>query len=437
MKILESTPDVKAEGGCVQVIVHGLRNNQKVKRQLALIFCCYDFELHDVILVLQRIADKLSQKLKKWKCVPEKQFDANDHYVKRIDKLCYEFNRMCDFTISFESPKRCLSAYEIVMGNQKKIFSRAIHGVAHHTLDLRFQMLSIMFADLRIGPRDLFSVTPEKNFLKVKETCPPDQREKIMPTSSNLVFVALGWSGNAPTITIEAYHPKANKWFYIPQHAYVRRAYHGVVMMGIFIYIIGGFDGRLCHSTTFCFDVQNRRWSIKPSMMVARCYVTALAFRGIIYAMGGYDGDERFRSCERFDPLIRQWRYFSSMNVRRSDASGAVHNGKVYVCGGFDGVQVQKSAEIYDPDQDQWTLVSDMLGPRSGQVLVSYQEALLVIGGFDGEIRLRTVERFDEEKNTWVEHIPLHSARSNFAAAVLDDHLYVIGGYNGRNLLLF
>ncbi|GFY61877.1 kelch-like protein 10 [Trichonephila inaurata madagascariensis] len=333
--------------------------------------------------------------------------------------------------ISFISMKRCMNIFEIIWGNQKEIFSKAIHGAAHHELDLRFQMLSSLFAELRIGSRNVLSITPEKNFHKVKETVPPEQSGKLVPSPSNLVFVALGWSGNAPAVTIEAYHPIANKWFYIPQNVFVKRAYHGVVMMGILIYVIGGFDGRLCHSTTFCFNIQNRRWYMRPPMMAARCYVTALAFRGMVYALGGYNGDERFRSCERFDPRIRQWRYFSSMNARRSDASGAVHNGKVYVCGGFDGIQVQKSAEIYDPEQDQWTLVPDMLGPRSGQILVSYQGTLLVIGGFDGEIRLRTVERFDEEKNAWVEHVPLHSTRSNFAAAVLDDHLYVIGGYNG------
>ncbi|GFX80162.1 hypothetical protein TNCV_2108061 [Trichonephila clavipes] len=67
------------------------------------------------------------------------------------------------------------------------------------------------------------SITPEKNFLKVKETVPPEQSGKLVPTPSNLVFVALGWSGNAPAVTIEAYHPIANKWFYIPQNVFVKR----------------------------------------------------------------------------------------------------------------------------------------------------------------------------------------------------------------------
>lgn len=111
------------------------------------------------------------------------------------------------------------------------------------------------------------------------------------------------------------------------------RAYHGVVMLGILIYIVGGFDGRLCFNSVFCFNVESRQWYRRASLHVPRCYVTALACRGLVCALGGFDGDERFRSCERFDPVTRKWEYFSSMNDRRSDASGAVHKGmRFYAC---------------------------------------------------------------------------------------------------------
>ncbi|GBN17531.1 Kelch-like protein 10 [Araneus ventricosus] len=316
---------------------------------------------------------------------------------------------------------------------QKMIFTGALHGLVCRVENMGIQMLSPIFSKLRIGYRALLSPTPEKiNHHRVKGTFPTDHDKELIQTPSSLLFVVLGWSGNSPTVTIEVYLPVAKKWFYIPQNIFVKRAYHGVVILGILIYVIGGFDGRHCYNTTYCFNIHKRRWYRRASMKVPRCYVTALGFRGMVYALGGYDGDERFNSCERFDPRTRKWKYFSSMNARRSDASGAAHNGKVYVCGGFDGVQVLRSVEMYDPEQDQWTLISDMLVPRSGQVLVSHQGALLVIGGFNGEMRLRAVERFDEEKNVWVQHIPLLDARSNFGAVVLDDQLHVIGGYNGE-----
>ncbi|KAF8782928.1 Kelch-like protein 10 like protein [Argiope bruennichi] len=426
-RVLESVLHTKTVKSKVKVDVTVLPDTQNdfisenlTEKHTSFVLHFIDENICRIFLDLLRLpSDKLSKNFGNWKSIFD-GFDIDGRCVTEINKGLKNQNFICLYSCSgneifkdqrnifkdcflSETIKEFFRKHEDIRVYQKMIFSIAIHGLVCQVENMGIQMLSPIFSKLRIGYKDLLSPTPEKlTPHRVKRTVPPEQDKELIQTPSSLLFVVLGWSGNAPTVTIEAYLPQAKRWFYIPQNIFVKRAYHGIVILGILIYVIGGFDGRYCHNTTFCFNIHKRRWYRRASMKVPRCYVTALGFKGMVYALGGYDGDERFRSC------------------------------KVYVCGGFDGYKVLKNVEMYDPDQDQWTLISDMLGPRSGQVLISHKGKLLVIGGFNGEMRLRTVERFDEEKNVWVQHIPLLNARSNFAAVVLEDQLHVIGGYNGE-----
>ena len=107
------------------------------------------------------------------------------------------------------------------------------------------------------------------------------------------------------------------------------RAYHGVALFGCKLYIVGGFNGFTCLSTTLCLNLKTRRWSKKARMFEPRCYVCTLAYRGYIYVFGGHSGGNRLKSCERYDPRRNKWIRVSDMMYRRSDASGAELSGKM------------------------------------------------------------------------------------------------------------
>ncbi|XP_035707332.1 kelch-like protein 10 [Folsomia candida] len=251
-----------------------------------------------------------------------------------------------------------------------------------------------------------------------------------------VIFAVGGWSAGSPTAFIETYDIRADRWFLLNNTDSTPRAYHGLVAVGHFVYMIGGFDGQEHFSTVKRYDPVRQIWEERSCMLLPRCYVSCCSLDGIIYACGGYNGRTRMASGERYDPALNQWEMISSMNRQRSDASAASLRGKVYIAGGFTGTEVLISVETYDPAEDQWTFIQPMNTPRSGISLVAYRDCLYAVGGFNGFNRLNTAERYDpEEPGPWRMIPDMSSARSNFAAVCADELLICIGGFNGATTI--
>ena len=90
----------------------------------------------------------------------------------------------------------------------------------------------------------------------------------------------------------------------------------------------------------------------------------------LIYVCGGFDGSVRHTSMERYDPTIDQWTMLTSMSTGREGAGLVVANDMLYCIGGYDGLNLLNSAERYDPNAGQWTLVASMSTRRSGRLCV-------------------------------------------------------------------
>ena len=89
-------------------------------------------------------------------------------------------------------------------------------------------------------------------------------------------------------------------------------------------------------------------------------------FADLIFVCGGFDGTMRHTSMERYDPNIDQWSVLRSMNTGREGAGLVVANDGLYCIGGYDGVNLLNSAERYDPNTDQWAIIAPMTTRRSG-----------------------------------------------------------------------
>ena len=88
----------------------------------------------------------------------------------------------------------------------------------------------------------------------------------------------------------------------------------------------------------------------------------------MIYVCGGFDGTVRHTSMERYDPQIDQWSMLGNMNIGREGAGLVVANDMIYCIGGYDGVNLLNSVERYDPNTGQWTSVASMTTRRSGSI---------------------------------------------------------------------
>ncbi|RNA32402.1 kelch 10, partial [Brachionus plicatilis] len=246
-----------------------------------------------------------------------------------------------------------------------------------------------------------------------------------------LLVVVGGWSSGSPTNSIETFDPQASIWQNFDYLDKAPRAYHGCLVIGDCIYIIGGFDGTQYFNNCRKFNIKKREWQEMAPMNTKRCYVSVAAHEGIIYAMGGFDGYGRHKTAEKYNLEKNQWSFISEMNEFRSDASAAELNGKIFICGGFNGSDCVDTVEFYDPETNRWTLVSKMGSKRSGVGLISYMGCLYAIGGYDGFLRLNTCERYDLKSRKWFKEAEMNSPRSNFGLAVFDNCIFVMGGFNG------
>ena len=58
-----------------------------------------------------------------------------------------------------------------------------------------------------------------------------------------------------------------------------------------------------------------------------RCYVSVAVHDMYVYALGGFDGRTRQRSAERFNPASNQWSMIQPMLCPRSDGGAATLKG--------------------------------------------------------------------------------------------------------------
>jgi len=103
----------------------------------------------------------------------------------------------------------------------------------------------------------------------------------------------------------------------------------------------------------------------KAVKQVSVCVTPSVA--DLVYVCGGFDGSVRHTSMERYDPTIDQWTMLASMSTGREGAGLVVANDQLYCVGGYDGLSLLNSAERYDPNTAQWTLIASMSTRRSGR----------------------------------------------------------------------
>ncbi|CAK9302575.1 unnamed protein product [Gordionus sp. m RMFG-2023] len=252
-----------------------------------------------------------------------------------------------------------------------------------------------------------------------------------------IIFAMGGWSTGNTTNFMETYDSRSDRWFICTSNPTTSRpAYHGMVFLNGFIYVIGGYDGTDYFSTVQSFDPETEEWKLVAPMHKPRCYVSVACYNGRIYAIGGYNGVQRMASGEKYNPINNQWTMLpKDMHRQRSDACAATIKNKIFMVGGFNGEEITNTAEYLDTDLEQWIEIRPMLSPRTGVRCVSHNNILYVVGGFNGTNRLNSGEYYNLEKGDWVEIPNMLCPRSNFMLIQMEGFLYAIGGFNGNTTI--
>ena len=126
------------------------------------------------------------------------------------------------------------------------------------------------------------------------------------------VIAGSGWphngQGGPKLTTIEAYHPRTNRWQKKPDMPILKTAFSTVVVDDE-IYLIGGFEGvgfAKYLATVEVYDPEAERWDESPPMSTGNIPFDAAAVNGKIYILGSErENGERSLDVEVFDTGFR------------------------------------------------------------------------------------------------------------------------------------
>ena len=87
---------------------------------------------------------------------------------------------------------------------------------------------------------------------------------------------------------IETFDIRAGRWFNLDEMCSTPRAFHGVIILDGWIYLIGGCDGDKHYKSTERYNpAVSKSWQNVAPMSTARCYISVAVLNSFIYSCGG------------------------------------------------------------------------------------------------------------------------------------------------------
>ncbi|WP_370971083.1 Kelch repeat-containing protein [Amycolatopsis sp. cg9] len=229
-----------------------------------------------------------------------------------------------------------------------------------------------------------------------------------------------------------------NEWKYRPPLLSPRSG-HEVAAAGDHLFVLGGTDGDLVHSSVETRHARgDGEWHHVCPMPVPRSGFAAAVVGGIVYAAGGTGrGGAALDAVDRYDPERDEWHPAPALPVPLAAASAAGLDGRVYVAGGVVGdadpaQHATDAVRVLDPadPRPHWVPVAPMPTPRAQFRLVATEAHLYALGGLPSRAQdaLASVERYCPESDRWEAVAPMHKRRGSPGAAVVGTKIVVVGG---------
>ena len=156
---------------------------------------------------------------------------------------------------------------------------------------------------------------------------------------------------------VEVYDPATDTWSKRADMPTRRRAVKAAVIQDT-LYAIGGDgwppdgQGGPALATIEAYHPKTNRWRKKPDMPNLRWIFSTVVVADKIYLIGGTDlqaGDRRPAPVEVYDPATERWRLLPAMPTIRRPFGVAAVNGKIYVFGGDDkDLELSPIVEVFD-----------------------------------------------------------------------------------------
>jgi hypothetical protein len=207
----------------------------------------------------------------------------------------------------------------------------------------------------------------------------------------------------------------------------VYRDWAGAAVCGDNLYVVGGCEDTITHSSVEVFDFATLKWTLLPTpMTVGRSRCTTLVQDDKLFVIGGYDGMSSLGSVEVCDMETHTWTQLPSMVQPRLGCGAILHDGKLYVLGGYCDRKYLNTGEVFDFATRQWSPLTMQLNePRIWFSMVFVDDSILVVGGGGtGDKFLSSGERLDM-KTQAVSALPPMPSPNYCGGVVSEDKLYV------------
>lgn len=173
------------------------------------------------------------------------------------------------------------------------------------------------------------------------------------------------------------------------------------------------------------YDPKQEKWDTLAPMSCPRMAHCAVLVGSFVYVVGGCCGEEVYQSGERYDIETDQWMPIAAMNEKRCYAAGANLRGKVFIAGGYPGDQwvAYDSCELYDPETDHWDTIISMPVPRAACGVAQVDDDIFLFGGeSDGTPngKLNSVVLYNKKEDNWKEVTKMPVSRSCLQVCVLN-----------------
>ena len=141
-----------------------------------------------------------------------------------------------------------------------------------------------------------------------------------------------------------------------------QRSDAGCTVVGDFICVAGGTDGRIQHSSVEVYNTSTGKWLRGiPNMSMRRTGLSCASLNDELYVFGGYPLKG---SCEKYNFTTKKWTNLGSMNNHRYGLASIIFDSKIFAIGGDFGTC--SSAEVYDATNNTWTKCEGMPVRRYG-----------------------------------------------------------------------
>ena len=209
----------------------------------------------------------------------------------------------------------------------------------------------------------------------------------------------------------------------------------GVVTIGNFIYIFGGYNSSL----TYFNDVLKFNPSTGGAATVisgatmpsGRCCFPVVTDGSVAYLFGGWNVNlGRSNQILKFNPATNTFTTMSAtLPSGRNLAAAAWHNGRAYVMGGNSASGQLREIVEYDPSANTVTTRSEQLPSTLIDFdAVSDGTAIYAVGGMSGTTKQSQILRYDPATSSISTVANLPSGRDAIGVAYTDGSVYVLGG---------